>query len=221
VKLPRQPSCVIYDLDGVLLDTEPFYTEVTQEIVSAYDKTFDWSIKRHMIGRPSLQAARYLVDSLDLPISAEDYLERRRAGLERRFVATPAKRGAEAFTRALCRQGICQAVATSSERELYSIKTTAHADWFSVFAETVTGDDPELLRGKPAPDIFLLAAQRVNARASECVVFEDSPAGIEAAHAAGMQAVALPDANMDSELFASAELVIAGFDAIQPADIGF
>lgn len=221
MKLPRRPSCVIYDLDGVLLDTEPFYTEVTQEIVGVYGKTFDWSIKRHMIGRPSLQAARYLVEALALPITAEDYLEKRRVGLERRFAATPAKPGAEAFTRALSEYGVAQAVATSSERDLYEIKITAHAQWFSLFGATVTGDDPRLVHGKPAPDIFLLAATSVGIDASQCVVFEDSPAGIEAAHAAAMHAVAVPDANMEASLFGAAELVIDSFEAIVPADLGF
>jgi pseudouridine-5'-monophosphatase len=52
VKLPRPVRCAIFDLDGVLLDTEHFYTEVTDEICRQYGKRFDWSIKRNMIGRP-------------------------------------------------------------------------------------------------------------------------------------------------------------------------
>jgi len=203
-----------------LLDTEPFYSEVTQEIVAVYGKRFDWSVKRHMIGRPSLEAARYLVETLQLPISAEEYLEKRREGLEACFRTTPAKPGAEEFTRALALRGVVQAVATSSEQALYHLKISAHRDWFSLFAAAVTGDDPELERGKPAPDIFLLAAQRAGAEAHRCVVFEDSPAGIEAAHAAGMQAVALPDPHMQRELFTDADWVIDGFEQIVPADLG-
>ena len=58
-------SCIIYDMDGLLLDTEGIYTEVTQEIVAEYGKVFDWSIKKKIIGRRSIQAAQIIVESLD------------------------------------------------------------------------------------------------------------------------------------------------------------
>jgi pseudouridine-5'-monophosphatase len=76
-------------------------------------------------------------------------------------------------------------------------------------------------RGKPAPDIFLVAAGEMDAEPSTCVVFEDSPAGVEAAHAAGMQVVAVPDAAMDRERYARVELVISDFNEIDPRDLGF
>ncbi|MDP6655198.1 MAG: HAD family hydrolase, partial [SAR324 cluster bacterium] len=68
-------SCIIYDMDGLLLDTEGIYTEVTQEIVAEYGKVFDWSIKKKIIGRRSIQAAQIIVESLDLPITPQDYLD--------------------------------------------------------------------------------------------------------------------------------------------------
>ena len=77
MKLDRPVTHVLYDLDGILLDTESFYTEVTQAIVSEYGKVFDWSVKSHMIGLPSIESARYLVSTLELPIAPEEYLERR------------------------------------------------------------------------------------------------------------------------------------------------
>ena len=76
----------IFDVDGLLLETESIYTRVTQQIVGRFGKTYDWSIKGNMIGRPQLDAARYLVDALDLPISAEQYLEERNSLLRKEFV---------------------------------------------------------------------------------------------------------------------------------------
>ena len=73
VLVSRKITHVIFDMDGLLLDTEIFYTEVTQEITNRFGKTFDWSIKSRMIGLPSLDAARYLVNTLKLPITAEQY----------------------------------------------------------------------------------------------------------------------------------------------------
>ena len=74
VRLDRPVRCVVFDMDGVLLDTEIFYTRVTQQIVGRYGKTFDWTIKSHMVGRPAIESARYLVETLSLPILPEEYL---------------------------------------------------------------------------------------------------------------------------------------------------
>jgi len=221
MKLRRPVTHVIYDLDGVLLDTEPFYTQVTQEIVSAYGKNFDWSIKSNMIGRPSYESACYLVETLALPITPEDYLSRRAERLEELFRKSPPKPGVERFTRALHERGVPQAVATSSERHLFALKTERHGAWFSIFAAAVVGDDPRVKQGKPAPDIFLVAAAEMHAAPSACVVFEDAPAGVEAAHAAGMQVVAVPDAAMDRARYTRADLVIDDFTEIDPRDLGF
>ena len=66
----------------LLLDTERFYTEVTQRIVGRLRKVFDWSVKSNMVGRPAIESARYLVATLELPITAEDYLRERGGMLE-------------------------------------------------------------------------------------------------------------------------------------------
>jgi pseudouridine-5'-monophosphatase len=220
-KLPHAVRAVIYDLDGVLLETEHFYTEVTQEIVSAYGKRFDWSIKSKMIGRPSRDSAEYLVATLALPITPDDYLRLREKALIERFPRAEEKPGAEAFVRALHARRVPQAVATSSEKRLYDLKTSRHTDWFALFAAKVTGDDPRVARGKPAPDIFLIAAAQLGVHPRDCVVFEDSPVGLEAARAAGMLVVALPDPQMDRAVFAGADLVVGDFRELVPEDLGF
>ena len=221
MRLSRPPTHVIYDLDGVLLDTEPFYTIATQEIVSEFGKTFDWSIKAKMIGRRSIESAKYLVETLELPIPAEEYLARRQVRLEKLFPTARAKAGAEAFTRSLDSLGVRQAVGTSSEQRLLDLKITRHAEWFEIFRVRVTGDDPRVVAGKPHPDIFLVAANEMGAAPEDCVVFEDSPAGVEAARVAGMQVVALPDPSMAESEFRDADLVVSGFGEIAPADVGF
>jgi pseudouridine-5'-monophosphatase len=220
VKLARKPEAVIYDLDGVLLETERFYTEVTQEIVSEFGKRFDWSHKSNMIGRPSRESARYLVEALQLPISAEEYLRLREKGLIERFPTAEEKPGAEAFTRALSARGVPQAVATSSEKKLFELKISRHRGWFSIFATAVTGDDPRVAAGKPAPDIFLVAARDLGVDPKACVVFEDSPAGLESARAASMQVVAVPDPAMARSRFADADLVIEDFRDLLPEHLG-
>jgi pseudouridine-5'-monophosphatase len=96
------------------------------------------------------------------------------------------------------------------------MKTTRHRDWFAAFALVVCGDDPRCQRGKPAPDIFLLAAADLGVRPRDCVVVEDAPSGVAAARAAGMQVVAAPDPAMDVARYADADLVVDSLTRLTP-----
>jgi pseudouridine-5'-monophosphatase len=203
-------------MDGLLLDTEGIYTEVTQQIVGEYGKVFDWSVKEKIIGRRSIQAAEIIVESLDLPISPQDYLDSRKDVLLEKFKDTEALPGAKEMTTHFFKLGIPQALATSSSSPMFEAKFEKHKKWFSQFAQIVRGDDPELKEGKPAPDIFLLAANRVGVDPAECLVFEDAPTGTEAALAAGMSVVVVPDPNMDHCHYKNASQIISSLKDFDP-----
>jgi pseudouridine-5'-monophosphatase len=206
---------VIFDMDGVLLDTEGIYTTATRTIVGRFGKTFDWSIKAEMIGRPAIDSARHLVAALGLPITPEQYLAEREALFETLMPEAAAVPGAIELTAALRARGIPVAVATSSSRRMFALKTRRHGPWFRSFPVVVVGDDPRVLRGKPAPDIFLAAAD-LGAVPDRCVVVEDAPAGVEAARAAGMTVVAVPDPAMDAARLSMADLVISTLSRLEP-----
>lgn len=210
----------IFDVDGLLLDTESIYTQVTQQVIGRFGKTYDWSVKANMIGRPQLDSARYLVQTLDLPISAEAYLEERNGLLRQAFPNNNPMSGAECLVRHLHENRIPLAVATSSDRELFAIKTTHHKSWFSLFDLVVTGDDPELKSGKPAPDIFLIAAKRLAAVPEKTLVFEDAPSGLAAGLAAGMRVIAVPDPNMDKSRYHGAAQILESLKDFQPEIFG-
>ena len=209
-------SCLIYDMDGLLLDTEGIYTEVTQQIVGEYGKVFDWSVKGKIIGRRAVQAAEIIVESLDLPITPQDYLDSRKNVLLEKFKDTAPLPGAKEMTTHFFDLGIPQALATSSSSPMFEAKFEKHKKWFSQFTQIVRGDDPELKEGKPAPDIFLLAAKRLGVDPAECLVFEDAPTGTEAALAAGMSVVVVPDPNMDHCHYKNASQIISSLKDFDP-----
>jgi pseudouridine-5'-monophosphatase len=220
MRLGHPVTHALFDLDGVLLDTEGLYTAAAQEIVGRYGKVFDWSIKQHTMGRDAKLGAKILLDHLDVPLTPEEYLREREPILERLFQTVNAITNAERFVGLLHSRRIPMAVATSSERRLAQLKMRDHS-WFTRFDAIVCGDDPRVLEKKPAPDIFLAAASDLRAAPKSCVVFEDSPAGVEAARAAGMQVVALPDPAVDERLFRDADIVARGYFEISPEDFGW
>ena len=207
-------------MDGVLLDTEKLYTRATQTVVARYGRTYDWSLKRDMMGRRAPEAAAILVERLALPISPDEYLRESWAILEELMPTAAAMPGARAATTVLGGAGLPQVVASSSPRHLFELKTTRHRAWFTEFATIVLGDDPRVQRGKPAPDIFQVAAAAVGALPAECLVIEDAPAGVAAARAAGMQVIAVPDPALDRAEFAAADLVLDSLTEFSLALIG-
>jgi HAD superfamily hydrolase (TIGR01509 family) len=212
---------VIYDNDGLLLDTEPFYTKAHQIMAARYGKVFDWTVKSKMIGLRAEDSANVIINALQLPFSVAEYLEERKHLLEKLFPEAEPMPGAVRLTRHLHKLGVPQAVATSSDRYYFDLKITRHQEWYKIFQCVVLGDDPEIQQGKPAPDIFLLSAKRLKADPSHCLVVEDSPAGIEAARAAGMFAVAVPDPNMDDKVYSCAHQIIRNLKELDLSSWGF
>ncbi len=209
--LPRPVRHVIFDLDGVLLDTEPLYTQAIAAVAGRFGKRYDWTIKSQCIGRGTMEAARIIVDALALPLSPGELVSERDQTLVPLMATAAALPGARELAQALAARGVPMAIATSTEAPLYAVKAASHQSWLSLFAAVVCGDDPRVARPKPAPDIFLAAAASLGADPASCLVFEDSPFGVEAALAAGMQVVALPDPAMDRARYHGAHLVLGSF----------
>ena len=212
---------VIYDNDGLLLDTEPFYTKAHQIIAARYGKVFDWAVKSKMIGLRAEDSANVLISLLQLPFSVEEYLEERKQLLVEMFPHADPMPGAVRLTMHLHQFGIPQAVATSSDSNYFELKISKHKEWFGIFQCVVMGNDPEIRNGKPAPDIFLVAARRMKAEPAHCLVVEDSPAGIEAARAAGMFAIAVPDENMNDDVYSGAHQIIRNLGELDLPSWGF
>lgn len=212
------PNAVLFDVDGVLLDTERLYTQATEEIVNRYGKHFCFELKAQLMGRSATESAALLLTTLEIPLSVEDYLAERTQILEPLFARAAAMPGAESIVGWLDSCGVPLAIATSSGRRLFELKSHQHP-WFARFNAVVCGDDPRLSNPKPAPDIFLLAARQLGIPPGECVVVEDSPAGVEAASKAGMRVIVLADPRLDRSLLPEQATIIhehgpAAFEAL-------
>ncbi|NJR68269.1 MAG: HAD-IA family hydrolase [Synechococcales cyanobacterium CRU_2_2] len=214
--MPTAITQIIFDLDGLLLNTEDLHASVIQEIAARYGKSYGPEVKAQVVGKRALESSQALVDALDLPLTGEACRAERHRMMRDRYSQTQLMPGVERLTGYFQAQGIPMAIATSSHTENFQLKTRHHQSWLQRFRTIVKGDDAALVRGKPAPDIFLLAAQRLGVEPQHCLVFEDSPAGVSAARSAGMSVVAIPDPDLDLSLFQKAHQVLPSLEEFMP-----
>ncbi|EFJ20349.1 hypothetical protein SELMODRAFT_108997 [Selaginella moellendorffii] len=221
----RTITHVLFDMDGLLLDTEKFYSVVQEKILSGYGKSFTWSLKAKMMGKRAAEAAEIFVHDSGLEgiLSPRDFLTQREAMLEVMFPESQLLPGVERLVGYFQSQGIPMAIATSSHKRNFDLKTINHKELISHMHHVVVGDDPDVKLGKPAPDIFLVAASRFpdpKPRPENVLVFEDAPTGVEAAQSAGMSVVMVPDPNLDKSLCDRADIILETLEDFDPSTFG-
>lgn len=224
VKMPfRKVSHVIFDMDGLLLDTEKIYEQLIREIAQSFDKPYPFDVRLKLMGTTEQKTAEIAVADLGLPITVPEFLKIFAEKGNIMLADTDLMKGAERLVRHLHAHKIPIAVATSSGADLVEIKTKKHQDLFALFDHKVCGSsDPEVKKGKPAPDIFLITASRFpdKPNPNTCLVFEDAPNGVQGAVAAGMQCVMVPDVNCPEEQRKLANLVLHSLEEVNLADFG-
>lgn len=215
---------VLFDMDGLLLDTERLYTAATERVTRRHGREYSWELKQAVMGTVGSEATRIIIERLQLPMSVQEFeQEMHRSHLEL-FPDAQLMPGAERLVGHLHRSGVPIAVATSSQPDYFRLKTGKHhTELFAKFHHVLCGGGhPEVPRGKPHPGIFLVAAAKFpDAPPPEKVlVFEDSPNGVEAALAAGMQVVMVPDPRVDEAARKRATLCLASLEDFRPELFG-
>mgnify|MGYP003290243570 CR=1 FL=1 len=185
-------KAVFFDMDGLVLDTEKLYTRFWQEagIAMGYPMTKEHALGMRSLNREAglLKMQSYFGESVDYDGTRKKRIELMDAFIEKEGVEV--KQGLDVLLRYLKEQGIKTAITTSSPIE----RTISYLSMVGLehsFDKLITGY--MVKKGKPEPDIYLYASQQFGFQPSECMVLEDSPAGITAAYRAGCLPVMIPD----------------------------
>jgi beta-phosphoglucomutase len=208
------PFAVIWDVDGVLIDSGPAHFRAWRALASEYGRSVSAEEFRETFGMRNEEMVAHLFGNLSEEAASEMIARKEanfRSQVEAGLVTT--QPGARELLDALVLAGVRQAVATSAPpRNLDAVLDTLGLA--SCFQAIVTSADVKV--GKPDPEVFVLAARRLEMPPDRCVVLEDAVVGVAAAQAAGARCVGLVGAN-DAEQLAAADLVVASLGELSPA----
>jgi HAD superfamily hydrolase (TIGR01509 family) len=218
VAAPGRVDAVVFDLDGVLVDSEAVWDEVRRRFVEENGGHWHDDAQRDMMGMSSVEWSRYVHDRLGVPMEPEQIsvaVADRVADLYREDL--PLLPGAVESVRALAAEWPL-GLATSSNRHVIDL-VLDQAGIAADFRATVSSE--EVGAGKPAPDVYLEAARRLDVDPSTCVAIEDSTNGIRSAHAAAMTVIAVPNKDFPPEpdALALASLVLDSLEELEPERI--
>jgi HAD superfamily hydrolase (TIGR01509 family) len=208
-------EAVVFDLDGVLLDTERLWDEVREGLARERGGRWSERAQADMMGMSSPEWSLYMHEVVGLPESpdeiAKEVVRRMEARYRERLPLIPGAR--EAVERLAARWPL--GLASSSNRPLIdlALELSGLAPFFAV-----TLSSEEVARGKPAPDVYLEALRRLEVDSGRAAAVEDSRNGIRSAHAAGLRVVAIPNAHFppDDESLALADVVLNSLADLTP-----
>ena len=212
---PHQPIGVIFDMDGVLVDSAQPHLDSWQLLAKENDRTITREQFAATFGRQNNDIIPLLFGNVDAQHCAA--LADRKEKIYRDLVrqAPPVVSGAIELIHALHERGVCLAVGSSGPRQNIELMLDAMGVR-ALIPVVITGDD--VSRGKPHPEVVTLACQGLGVEAVRCVVVEDAPAGIEAAMAAGTRTIAIL-MHHPAESFQNADCIVDRLSDLTPEKI--
>ena len=207
----RKLEAVFFDMDGVLIDSEPLWTEAEQQMLARRNLTYSAELKALLMGRESKEAVGLFIEHYNLNEKVEDVIRERDQLVARLFqeFLQPMPHVLP-LIRSVWENGVKTALVSSSPRLLVELALDK-LGINHLFDLVLSGD--QVARGKPAPDIYLAAAKTLNVVPDTCLVIEDAPNGVVAAKAAGMRCLAVSTSVTELEL-AAADRVVSGFSGM-------
>ena len=186
------PKALLFDLDGVLIDSEPLHGQAWKETAAIFDLNLTYDQLKLLRGKRRIDCANELVKLIPKAVKAKELLKLHKPISRQLILTAKAMQGGESLVKKCHSSNIPMALVTSSSYESFQIKTAPH-EWISLFTLMVLGDDKLLAKGKPAPDPYLLAAEKLNLAPQECWAVEDSISGVSSALEAGCYVFFLKD----------------------------
>lgn len=185
-------KAIIFDMDGLMIDSERVTFECYQEIIKGMNLTMDEEFYKTLLGKPlkGIYQRFYDVYGNDFPI--EDVIKDVHALMAKRFETegVPIKTGLKSLLEYLKENNYKTIVATSSNRDRVDT-ILSQAQITDYFDDSICGD--EVTKGKPNPEVFLKSCQKLGVNVDEAIVLEDSEAGIQASYDAGIKVICIPD----------------------------
>ncbi len=212
----RRPEAVIFDMDGVLIDSEPIHYEIEKQLFNTLGISVPEEVHRLYLGAAGDFMYLDLKSRFDLSQSVNELLafdDQFRCQYFKSLALLNLNDGVILLLNRLKSAGMKLAVATSSSPELVKILLD-RSDLSSYFDAIVT--TTEAGKSKPAPEVYLLAALKIGVSSDKCMVFEDSPNGISAAKSAGMYCIAVETESVGLDELAQADFTIQSFNGITP-----
>ncbi len=180
----HRPAACLFDLDGVLLDTENLHSQAWSKAAEIYGKKLSRKQLILLKGRRRFDCAQLIVNWIEKPIKVEDFLKTHKPISNELMKKGKAMPGAESLVRWCFTHKLPMALVTSSTTSSVTLKSSSHS-WLKLIKCRVHGDDPSLREGKPSPEPFLLAANKLLVNPKNCWALEDSDSGTKAALGAG------------------------------------
>ena len=211
-------DAVVFDLDGVIVQSEEIWDEVREGYVRSRGGRYDAEAQPAMMGMSSTEWSRFIHDELGVSASPAEINAGVVELMEARYrVRLPLIEGAREAVERMAAV-VPLGLASSSNRPLIDVVLEL-ADLSELFRATVSSE--EVARGKPAPDVYLEAARRLGVEPASCVAVEDSRNGLRSAKAAGMRVVAIPNPGYppDAAALAEADVVLRSIAELAPAAI--
>lgn len=183
------PAALLWDMDGTIIDTEPYWMAEEGDLVREAGGTWDDEDGLALVGNDLTRSAEVILDSTPVTGTTREVVDRLLAGVIRRTrQEVPWRPGARELLAEAVSRGVPNALVTMSWNSLAAVLIGSLPP--DTFAQVVTGDAVD--HGKPHPEPYLLAARRLGVSPQECVAIEDSPTGVRSAVAAGVPTLAVP-----------------------------
>jgi len=204
-------KAIIFDMDGVIIDSEPVHIKLEGELLEELGGRFNAEKHNNLVGTTDHSMWSMFKDKFNLEPTVEEIVDIKRSRFIDNINQVPLVKNFDNLINSLYKAGYPMALASSNNRG--AVNAIIEEFKLDKYIEiSITGD--EVNKGKPNPEIFLTAAEKLNVKPSECLVFEDAYNGVQAAKAANMKCIGLKNPNSGNQDLSDADLVIEDYNEL-------